>query len=113
CGLCSSPSLFSRFHGNVLKAHYSDSPLFRNCEHSNSNHYSHGRIKKPQAPGPGHVEGPPPPPTEKNVCARKTRTHAHAHTNTTNVLDFTVELRRYFGYCTVTGQSLLLNIHLR
>src|SRR4029434_489237 len=29
-----------RFHGNVPKAHYSDSPLFRNCEHSNVNHYS-------------------------------------------------------------------------
>ena len=54
--------------------------------------YTHGRIKKPRAPGPGHVEGPPPPSAEKNVCARKTRTHAHAHTNTTNVLDFTVEL---------------------
>ena len=37
---CHSAITWPRFHGNVPKAHFSDSPLFRNCEYSNVNHYS-------------------------------------------------------------------------
>src|SRR4029434_11118101 len=40
--------------------------------------YTHGRIKKPRAPGPGHVEGPPPP-RKKLLCAGKTRTRTRTH----------------------------------
>ena len=36
---CHSAITWPRFHGNVPKAHFSDSPLFRNCEYSNVNHY--------------------------------------------------------------------------
>src|SRR4029434_953263 len=36
---CHSAITRPRFHGNVPKAHFSDSPLFRNCEYSNVNHY--------------------------------------------------------------------------
>src|SRR4029434_1092037 len=35
----------------------------------------YGRIKKPRAPGPGHVKGPPPFAKKKNVGTLKTRTH--------------------------------------
>ena len=37
---CHSAITWPRFHGNVPNAHFSDSPLFRNCEYSNVNHYS-------------------------------------------------------------------------
>ena len=45
----------------------------------------HGRIKKPRAPGPGHVEGPPPtphPPREKMCAPQNTHARTHTHTQT-------------------------------
>src|SRR4029434_3764874 len=56
----------------------------------------HGRIKKPWAPGPGHVKAPPFAKINK-LCTRKTRTHTQTPLGvyiyfTNNVLDLTVEL---------------------
>src|SRR4029434_8887690 len=40
---------------------------------------AHGRIKKPRAPGPGHVKAPPPPFARKRIVRLQ---NTHAHTNT-------------------------------
>ena len=57
---------------------------------------NHGRIKKPRAPGPGHVKAPP---FAKKIIVRSQNTHTHTQTPlgvyiyfTNNVLDLTVEL---------------------
>src|SRR4029434_5263179 len=58
---------------------------------------THGRIKKPRAPGPGYFEGPPPPREKINCTHARTRTRTRTHKHN-QCVGFYGRIR-YFGYC--------------